>query len=134
MSIPFRTIFPVWLACLVTAGCGTEDRPTLVPVTGWVTYRGEPVGGAHVCFFGESSEPTAIATTGNDGGFQLTTMDENDGAAPGSYVVTVSKLEGSPVNAAPAIPFGRGIRSPSGGRDRASPDRWPASEPLAPPD
>ena len=99
-----RWIWTVALAGLSTAGCGSSDRLPVVPVGGKVTYIGEPVAGAQVILLGKGNEPAAYGTTAADGTFRLTTYDEHDGAAPGTYIVTVTKLEGGPPSD-PNAPF-----------------------------
>jgi hypothetical protein len=92
----------VALALLALAGCSSDDgRLPVVPVTGSVTYKGQPVADAQVIFLNrENNRPAATANTGVDGSFRLSTYEEGDGATPGNYWVTVSKLKG----AAPSDP------------------------------
>ena len=40
----------VWLAALIALGCGRRDALPLAPVTGTVTYHGEPLGHGSVVF------------------------------------------------------------------------------------
>jgi len=91
------------IACLILVpllvGCGGDtggaDRPETVPVTGSVTYNGQPVEGATVTFVAGASEGRgALGTTDASGKFQLTTFEAGDGAIPGSYKVTVAKTTG----------------------------------------
>lgn len=94
-----KVAFAAILSMVVASGCGggaddkwTQDRPKTVPVTGVVTYKGSPVEGAQINFIPASpSESAAYATTQADGSFELTTFVQGDGAAPGSYKVTVNK-------------------------------------------
>lgn len=93
---------PHGLALVLTAlavsapGCGGEGLE-LVPVTGKVTFNGEPVDKAEIAFIRDSTvtpskgpAPAAITTTGPDGSFKLFTRDR-EGAVPGKYKVTVQK-------------------------------------------
>lgn len=91
------------LALLIAGGCGGEgagDNPETAPVSGTVTLGGTPVAGATVTFHPSvASEPgqpaqgnAAFGLTNAQGQFQLTTFDSNDGAVPGDYKVTVTKL------------------------------------------
>jgi hypothetical protein len=64
--------------------------PDTVPVTGVVTYKGEPLADAQVSFIPAKGKP-ASATTGADGRFQLTTFEPNDGAIVGEHTVTIAK-------------------------------------------
>ena len=79
----------VLVFAIVSPGCGSGRLATL-PVTGTVTFRGQPVAGAAVNFLSETG-PAAWGSTDQQGRFQLTTFDTNDGAAAGSYGVTISK-------------------------------------------
>ena len=78
------------LNVLVFAGCSGSDRPEMVPVSGTVMYRGEPLEGASVRFVGQIGRP-AIGRTDADGRFTLTSFDEGDGAVLGEHAVTVTK-------------------------------------------
>lgn len=89
------------LACCVVlnlSGCGGGggDAPDRVPVSGTVTYNGQPVAGVQVTFHpGEDSQiPRKGAGTTDDAGFyRLTTINTDDGAIPGEYTVTFFKPE-----------------------------------------
>lgn len=85
--------------CLLAAfligicGCGAEDtRAKVVPVTGQVLYKGEPVAGASVAFWGDGTATPAVGQTDSSGKFKLTTQDR-EGAVLGKHKVTVSKIE-----------------------------------------
>lgn len=82
-------------------GCGggeSETRVPVYPVTGKVTFEGEPAAGAFVAFHPRTpARPGDVpsgprATTGVDGAFSLTTAVEGDGAPAGDYAVTVQWL------------------------------------------
>ena len=79
------------MLALVCLGCG--DGSSLVSVTGKVTLDGEPLPGADVSFRPNGKGETAYATTAQDGSFSLQTIRQKPGAAPGTYRVTVSKVE-----------------------------------------
>ncbi len=76
------------------AGCSSEDHPAVTPVSGRVMYRGQPVANAHVTFMNESAVRAATGVTDEQGEFQLTTFETNDGAAPGLNKVAVTKATG----------------------------------------
>jgi hypothetical protein len=85
------------LALLIALGCATKDhwqegRPPVAPTAGVVTHDGQPLSGANVVFLPKTGTHTAFATTDDEGRFQLTTFDENDGAVAGEYDVTVTHL------------------------------------------
>lgn len=86
---------------LSAMGCGGSKR-TLVPVTGTVMYNNAPVEGATVTF--SSSSITAFDSTDAEGKFSLKTR-QGEGAEPGKYTVTVSKVtQAAPVAAVGADP------------------------------
>ena len=94
--------FGCLVLALVFIGCGPAadpNRETTVPVTGTVTYSGEPVEGAMVTFVTGAAEGRgAFGTTDASGKFSLMTYVAGDGAVPGSYRVKISKtvMEGAP--------------------------------------
>jgi hypothetical protein len=87
-------------------GCG-GSRP--VKVSGTVTLRGQPVEGAMVQFVPvkEGGRP-ATGTTRADGGFNLTTIENQDGALPGEYKVVITY--NPPVETAPAQNTEQGMK------------------------
>lgn len=86
------------LAVLVLPGllasCGKQEFTLPVhPVSGQVFFNGKPAVGAMVVLH-RVSEPlppdvSPVATTGADGGFQISTYQAGDGAPAGDYVATV---------------------------------------------
>jgi hypothetical protein len=102
----------LWIAGLLfVAACSTEqsDKGT-VPVTGVVTYQGQPVAEANVTF--QSDQRGSFGTTDAEGRFRLQTFEPDDGALPGEYRVAISKVhitvpefdEGHPQYVAPPPP------------------------------
>ena len=87
----------VGLCGVGTAGCGSRTRlEGLAPVEGTVTFQGKGVEGAMVVFVpATAATRAAVGTTDADGRFTLTTKDPGEGAAPGPYLITVSKTEAS---------------------------------------
>jgi hypothetical protein len=82
---------------VIFAGCG--DSAGMYPVTGKVTYHGEPAVGATVTFVRKGStdpfkEVTPQGVVGDDGTFTLH-GPRGDGAAPGDYAVLVEWKEGA---------------------------------------
>jgi hypothetical protein len=76
---------------LMLAGCG-DGRPAPTPVTGVVTYKGQPLEGANVVFYTKGTRP-AMGTTDGEGRFTLLTWKPGDGALQGEAVVCISKEE-----------------------------------------
>jgi hypothetical protein len=84
------------------AGCGNPAG--LFPVSGKVTYRGEPAAGAVVYFHRQgptaaSPHPTPSAIAEYDGSFYLTCDGLGDGCPPGEYAVLI-EWKGKPDPAA----------------------------------
>ena len=82
-------------AFVVSAGCG-KKRPgelPVYPVKGQVTFKGEPMPYAIVTFY-PTGQPFAQAlksraTADENGYYQLTTYELNDGAPEGEYGVVL---------------------------------------------
>lgn len=81
------------------------------PVTGTLTYKGSPMGGAHVTFYSsgpagrDKVNPSAIAD--GEGKYTLTTFVANDGAPVGQYTVTVywpTEVKGKQPEVDPPLP------------------------------
>ncbi len=90
-------------AALLMAGCGGKEETgneATTPVTGTVTYKGAPVADASVALTPDSPPgPTpigrgAFGRTNAEGKFTLMTFVADDGAVPGAYKVSVTKIEG----------------------------------------
>ena len=79
-------------AVALVFGCSGGSGIDTVPVTGKVTYKGQPVDGARVSFIGQGSAKTATGVSGADGSYTLMTLDAN-GAMPGSFIVVVDKTD-----------------------------------------
>jgi hypothetical protein len=97
-------LFAVILGGLI-AGCGGEVRTgsePVYPVSGVVTYQGQPVEGADVTFRNAEKNRSAFGRTDDQGRFRLTTFSANDGAVAGTHSVTVVKLS-TPAETAPAV-------------------------------
>ena len=84
-------------------GCGGTTGPKRVPVSGTVKYEDGsiPTGAVTAIRFepargGNAADPNTKAASGTiqpDGSYQLTTVEENDGAFPGEYKVTFSVMK-----------------------------------------
>ena len=80
--------------CLLLIGCGASLEP-VYPVSGGITLESKPLAEALVTFHrqGASDTRNLTAVTDAEGRFQLTTHAPNDGAAAGTYLVTVEWRE-----------------------------------------
>lgn len=92
-----RSIFAfLAVAAVAVMGCSKESGVQgTAPVSGTVKQKGAPVEGATVIFspVGQSSGRAASGKTDATGKFTLTTLKAGDGALPGDYEVTVTKIE-----------------------------------------
>lgn len=95
-------ILPMMLA--VCLGCG-DERSAPAPVTGTVTYKGQPVEGARVMFYPHGTRP-AVGTTDANGRFSLLTWAPGDGALEGESVVCIGKTK---MVASANSPYDKGI-------------------------
>jgi hypothetical protein len=91
----YASVAVVAASCL-SVGCSQSDRPATYPGQGSVTYQGKPVAGASVSFLAPGSPRFAVGTTDAAGQFRLTTFEPDDGAIPGTHVVTVRKIAVQP--------------------------------------
>jgi hypothetical protein len=83
------------LALLSVAGCGDDGLGKRYPVSGKVTYKGEPVANASISFVasGENAEKRGATGVVKDGYYTLSTMGGDDGAFPGDYKVAITGRE-----------------------------------------
>lgn len=86
------------LGLVALSGCKGPKIKGLVPVRGIVTYNGEPLEGAAVCFTPkefQTGDRLATGKTDANGAFELRTIGEL-GILPGEYVVVLIKNEAIP--------------------------------------
>ena|SRR5438067_10115185 len=88
------------VALALCLGCGQHNPLGTVPVSGKVTYNGQPVEGATVSFIPDGDGRPATAITGPDGAYTLTTLNWQ-GAVPGQYTVVVRKTDIAPASTQP---------------------------------
>jgi hypothetical protein len=80
-----RTVSPLLLVAL--AGCSDTN---IVPVTGTLTYKGQPVPNAYVDFIPEDGRPS-WGETDEQGRFKLNYDVKHDGAIVGKHKVSVRR-------------------------------------------
>jgi hypothetical protein len=77
---------------IAVLGCGDDTGiGKRYPVSGTVTYKGEPLASGRIEF--EPADPAkGRPATGeiHDGSYRLTTLTPDDGALPGDYKVTIT--------------------------------------------
>ena len=103
---------------LAAFGCGEAGPPPLAKVHGKVTYQGKPLTAGSVLFVpvapkeeGSRDYP-AGGQIGQDGSYELTTVNPGDGAAVGDHKVVVISMTG-------------GAESPTGFYDGSAPQAKP---------
>lgn len=101
---------PLFCLFVSLAGCGS-DRPKTVPISGVVTFDGQPPPATGGLFFA-CREPapgydrrSGRATFGTDGKFEVTSWDEGDGLVPGTYVVRVECYKEPPMMGVPVASY-----------------------------
>jgi len=81
-------------ALLSIVGCGDDGLGNRYPVSGKVTYKGEPLAVGSISFYpaigAAGSEVRGATGSITDGYYTLSTIGGDDGAFPGDYVVAIS--------------------------------------------
>jgi major membrane immunogen (membrane-anchored lipoprotein) len=82
-------------ALVITTSCGTEDGlGKRYPVSGSVTYNGNPLEKGEISFVSEDLKSNIGASgTIKDGSYSLSTGGDRDGAQPGKYKVTITSKD-----------------------------------------
>ncbi|TWT60675.1 hypothetical protein Pan54_13890 [Rubinisphaera italica] len=92
-----RTRWMAFSLILLVMGCSSSEqmkgRVPVLPVSGTISFKGNPVVGAIVNFVSEDGNPVATGKTDSTGNYSLTTYDPDDGAGLGKYVVLVTKIK-----------------------------------------
>jgi hypothetical protein len=81
------------IGSFAVAGCADDGLGKRYPVSGTVTYKGEPVEKAMINFVPKDSNGRGASGTVENGTYTLTTVNPNDGALAGEYRVTVDARE-----------------------------------------
>jgi len=85
---------------LLPGGCGRQQEAGLSPVSGKVSYRGQPVRMGKIVFAPDPARggngPLVLADIQPDGTYRLKT-GEAPGVLPGCYRVTVSAIDAPPL-------------------------------------
>jgi len=79
---------------LALAGCSSQEGLSgLFRCEGVVTFNSDPVAGAMITFHPSDGARGAGAITDSAGRFRVTTLYPEDGIAPGTYRVTITRFE-----------------------------------------
>ena len=98
-AVRFSRVALVLFASLGLTGCGSSTAAPTAAVSGKVTdASGAPVKEAMVSLSAAGKGYGPSGRTGDDGSYQLSTFEENDGAPPGDYTVTVTDADGKTLN------------------------------------
>jgi hypothetical protein len=88
-----RTLLCCTAAALGLAGASCGNNDGIYPVSGKVTYKGQPASGAAVSFRRQggdaSAEPPLLGVVRQDGSFVLLCGSRGQGAPPGEYDVLI---------------------------------------------
>lgn len=111
-----RSLLVVGLAS-AAIGCGGSDGPTRLPITGTVTFRGQPVTSGIVCFTPDAKRgnhgPQGVARIVEG---KFTTSDRGKGAVSGPQIVeirgfgTTASSKGDTESKVDTKPFAQGER------------------------
>lgn len=83
--------FVILAVTSICAGC-SDNRPSIVPVSGQVLIDGKPLTVGSIQFIHSNARPAGGAI-GPDGRFTLTTYELNDGAVVGNHHVRIAASE-----------------------------------------
>jgi hypothetical protein len=104
-------LFAILLLAADSACRRGASGPSTVPVTGTVTFNGNPVEGATVTFMPAGTDDPRVgsqAETDHNGRYQLRTHigagKFKDGVVPGPYLVSVNKLDTAAIKSTYAPP------------------------------
>lgn len=89
-----RSLTLVVLSLVVGCAGGDSNAPTLHPVTGTVTYNGDPLSNAQVTLVSDEGGLVAVGQSDAQGVFTVTTKGI-DGAVSGNHQVAVVAMDGS---------------------------------------
>lgn len=97
--LSIRPVLSATIATLmvISPGCGDDSGlATRYPVSGKVTYKGQPVKKAVINFLPNDPEGRPAGGKVVDGQYELTTLNPGDGAIAGKYKVTIDDRELDP--------------------------------------
>jgi len=81
-----------WLGVVLLTGC-SDKYPDLYPVTGRVTFKGQPVPSGTITFYPQDGSRPANCTLSGDGSYRLMTYEDGPGAVSGPHKVTIEAVK-----------------------------------------
>jgi hypothetical protein len=96
----FGSMLLAGICCVLTLGCNDREQIPVYPVHGRVLLNGKPLADAIVSFHtqeGGMSGTYPSAHTDPDGQFAMTTYEHGDGAAQGSYSISIVCFRSRPL-------------------------------------
>ena len=85
-----RGTFLIGATLLLALGCGGGERTEgLAPVTGRITYDGQPVPAGQIHFYPADGKRQSSGTIDADGNYALTSYKPGDGALIGKHRVVI---------------------------------------------
>lgn len=95
-----RLVWRAWLVLGVAMcpGCGSGSSLDLIPIRGEVVYRGKPLADGQVVYLPVETGVGRQATGQilEDGTFQMSTKEANDGVVKGDYKISIYAYEPHP--------------------------------------
>lgn len=94
MKSPSFIRFNAVALCLVAAGCGGTSQDKVYPVSGKITYKGEPMkGGGAIAFIptDDRKGKSPGGVVGPDGSYVMGTYTQTDGSMPGQWRVAITQ-------------------------------------------
>jgi hypothetical protein len=93
-AIKLALVGALFLGCW--SGCGVKGAgtlPSLIPVKGKVTFKGEPLTSGTIHFEPDDFGRPATGKLQSDGTFVLTTLKQGDGVVPGHHKVSITETD-----------------------------------------
>jgi hypothetical protein len=100
LSVQSLSVVMAFAGLLSLSGCSDDGLAKRYPVSGKVTYKGQPLEKGMVSFIPDAPDGRSATGTIENGAFTMTTQETNDGVFPGKYSVTIASRTPDLVSAA----------------------------------